>query len=303
MTNLADPAGESGGLVEGLGPLQVLAAEVGADNEATRFVGALLANGAQPGLVVHTTATMRTQADVDLVKAAARQEFGGIRRGSVAVLDGSSTLTQTGFNLQQLEFPSLRKVAESRISASLGVPAILVGLQVGLESGIRATIAEQREYFAETTLSAYWRRGQDSFGRDVAAEFETDAVCLFDMKKVKALAEQSKNEVNKIAQGFTAGAVSFDEYRVKVLGLPPLGIANGGGHRVLPRGTIEVDENGNVVEDNGVPLAAATALALQAAEQSAKGPPPPAPGVGEPIKPGIPSANGHGTKPKQEVAA
>jgi hypothetical protein len=60
-----------------------------------------------------------------------------------------------------------------------------------------------------------------------------------------------------------------------VLGLPPLGLDKGGGHRVLPRGSIEIDENGNVVEDNGVPLAAASALALQAAEAGAKQQEPP----------------------------
>ena len=52
LTNFADPAGESGGMVEGLGPLQVLASEVGADNEATRFVGAMLANYGTPGVVL-----------------------------------------------------------------------------------------------------------------------------------------------------------------------------------------------------------------------------------------------------------
>ena len=46
--NFPDPTGESGGMVEGYGPLQALARQVAADNEATKFVGALLANYAAP---------------------------------------------------------------------------------------------------------------------------------------------------------------------------------------------------------------------------------------------------------------
>src|SRR5206468_2572086 len=57
--NFPDPSGDSGGIVEGLGPLQVLASEVGADNEATKFVGSLLANSAVPGVVLTTKTPLK----------------------------------------------------------------------------------------------------------------------------------------------------------------------------------------------------------------------------------------------------
>lgn len=259
MVNFPDPAGDSGGMVEGLGPLQVLASEVGADNEATKFVGSMLANYGSPGMMIHTKASLNTQADVDVIKAAARQEFGGIKRGSPGVLDADTTITQVGFNLQQLEFPALRKVAESRIAAAYGVPAILAGLQVGLESGIRATIAEQREYFAETTCVSYWRRYEGAWNRDIAAEMDATAVCTFDMSHVTALQTQDVKAKEKMLELFTAGAASYNDLRA-AHGLPPL--AAGGDRRVLPRGSVEIDENGSVVEVGGVPLQEAVSNAL-----------------------------------------
>lgn len=255
LTNFADPAGESGGLVEGLGPLQVLASEVGADNEATRFVGAILANYGTPGVILKVQGGITSKRDADLLKASFRQEYGGVRRGSPGVVDAGTELQVLGFNLQQLEFPAVRKISESRIAAAFGTPAILAGLLVGLEAGIKATIAEQREYFAETTLANYWRRLSDSYSRDVGAEFGTGLVCRFDTRQVKALAHQSRAEGDKVADGFKAGAISYDEYRDRVLGLPPL--PSGGGRRVLPRGAIEIDEDGNLVNQPAAAPAAA----------------------------------------------
>lgn len=218
-----DPAGETGGILEGIGAIQVLSREVESDNEATNYVTALLQNSATPGIILRMKQSGVTPAQARDVKRNFRSQFGGANRGTPGVIDAETDITQLGFNLSQLEFPTLRNVAESRIAAALGVPAILVGLQVGLMSGIRATIAEQREYFAETTLSTIWRRFSDQFTIDVAAEFGDDIVCQFDMTAVKALSAQQHQATQAIEDGFKLGAVRVDEYRERVLHLPPIG--------------------------------------------------------------------------------
>jgi HK97 family phage portal protein len=219
--NLPDPMGESGGIVEGLGPLQVLASEIGADNEATRYVGALLANDARPGTVLEVPTKITSQEDADLIKAAYAAQYGGKNRGKVGVVDSGTKVISVGFNLKDLEFPALRRISESRICAAFGTPAILVGLLVGLEAGIRATIAEQREHFTETTLAALWRRFSDQYTMDVASEFGVNIVCLFDTTKVKALAAQTAAEVVKMRDAFQDGAVTVNEYR-DALNLAPV---------------------------------------------------------------------------------
>lgn len=218
-----DPAGDSGGLVEGLGALQTLAPEVSADNEATKYVGSLLSNYGAPGVVISTKTPIPNEDAAKLIKASFMREFGGNRRGSPALIDADATITQLGFNLKDLEFPSLRATTESRIASAYGVPAILAGLNTGIQSGIRATISEQRELFAETTCASHWRTNETTFSNDVGSEWGDNIICLYDLTKVKALQEQGKYEIEKIENGFKEGAVSIDEYRTKVLQLPPLG--------------------------------------------------------------------------------
>lgn len=213
LFNLPDPMGESGGLVEGLGPLQVLASEIGADNEATKYVGSLLANDARPGTVLEVAGTVTNQDDADLIKAAYSAQYGGRNRGKVGIVDKGTKVISVGFNLSQLEFPNLRRISESRVCAAFGTPSILVGLLVGLESGIRATISEQREFFTETTLANYWRRFSDTYTNDIAAEYGLNIVCRFDISKCKALAAQTAAEVVKIRDAYDRGVITPNEYR------------------------------------------------------------------------------------------
>jgi len=221
--NFPDPAGESGGLVEGLGPLQVIAREAEVDNEMTAFSAALLRNSATPGVILSVKQQGLSRADAKDIKRNFQAQFGGSNRGEPAVVDGDTVITQMGFSLSQLEYPSMRNFTESRISAAFGIPAILAQLNVGITAGIKATIDEQREYFAETTLSNLWRRFSDQYTLDVSSEFGDGIVCQFDLTKVKALAAQQAAESVKISDGFVKGAVTVDEYRDKVLHLAPIG--------------------------------------------------------------------------------
>ncbi len=221
--NFPDPAGETGGIVEGLGWVQVLAREIETDNEATTFVGSLLKNDARPSAILKVKQPGISKDAAERIKRLFGSQFGGAQRGMTAVLDADTEYLASGFNLQQLEFPDLRNIAESRIAAAAGVPAVLVGLKVGIDAGIKATITEQRQYFSETTLANYWRRLADQFTNDLAAEFGEALACHFDTSKVKALAEHAKNQLQPIHDGFVGGAVKVDEYRTLYLNLPAVG--------------------------------------------------------------------------------
>jgi HK97 family phage portal protein len=220
LFNIPDPMGESGGLVEGLGALQVLASEIGADNEATKYVGSLLANDARPGTVLEVAGAVTSQDDADLIKAAYTSQYGGRNRGKVGVVDKGTKVISVGFNLQQLEFPALRRISESRVCAAFGVPAMLVGLLVGLEHSTFSNYAEAREFFAETTCANYWRRFSDTFTNDIAAEYGVNIVCTFDLTKVRSLAAQAIIELDRTRDAYDRGVISPNEYR-EALNLPP----------------------------------------------------------------------------------
>lgn len=222
--NFPDPMGESGGIVEGLGPLQVLASEVGADNEATKYVGNLLANDARPGVVLKIKGSLKgpdALNDARIIKAAFVEDYGGTRRGEPGVVDSDTDVVQIGFNLKDLEFPNLRRIAESRIAAAFGVPAMLIGLLVGLERSTFSNYEQARAFFAESTLATYWRRFADQYTNDIASEFGAEIVCAFDLTKVRAMAIQAATQIAQIRDAADRGCVTANEYRA-ALQLPPI---------------------------------------------------------------------------------
>jgi HK97 family phage portal protein len=218
--NLPNPAGESGGIVEGLGPVEVLARQIASDNEATKFIGALLANYAAPTTVLSIKATMKP-GEAQAIKNHFRSEFGGANLGIPAVIDADTTISQIGFNPRQLELGAVRSVSESRISAALGVPAVLVGLQTGIDASTYNNVSGMRRFFAETTLSTLWRRFSDQYQHDIAEEFDENLECDFDLSDVTALAINRQEAIIPVKEGFAAGAVTRNEYR-EALGLEPL---------------------------------------------------------------------------------
>ncbi len=251
--NFPDPSGESGGLIEGLGPLQALAVEVSADNEASKLVGALTANNATPSLAITTASPIQNREQAELLKQGWMQQFGGTRRGEPAILDAGADIKQLSFNLSQLEFPTLRNIAEARIAAAFGVPAALAGLKTGIDRAADANLDGLRLYFTETTLEDYWRRFEDAFTNQVAAWWGPNVVCRFDRTRVRALHQQTRTQKQPIADGFALGAVTVDEYRQRVLDLDPL--PNGqGAVFMIPSGVIPTLDPHKAAEEPPPPL-------------------------------------------------
>jgi HK97 family phage portal protein len=205
-----DPMGESGGMFEGLGPLQVLANEISADNNATQMVSDIIGNYATPGVILEVDRPLENLEAAKIIKYGFMRSYSGKRRGEPAVLEKGVTVKQMGFTLQQLEFPALRDVAESRITAALEVPAILVGANVGLNSSIRATIKEQRAAFTKGTCTSYWKMLQDAWTMQLAEQFDPSYMCEYDLTQVEAL---RADEVDRVDKAYVAGVLIVDEYR------------------------------------------------------------------------------------------
>jgi HK97 family phage portal protein len=219
--NLPDPSGESGGIVEGIGSIQAVANLIATDNAATRFVGSLLANQAAPTVVLKLSVPLRNEDTAKLIKAKFRNEFGAANQGGVAIIDGNTDIKELGFNLQQLEFPDIRAYFETRVAATLGTPAILVGLKAGLDRSTFSNMREAREFFAETTCASLWRRFQDQYTSDIASEFGGNIICEFDTSLVKALSDQNAKKIAPIQIAYEKLAATRNELR-EALGLEEL---------------------------------------------------------------------------------
>jgi len=207
----------------GCSPLRRLLQEVASDEETTRFMLALLANFAVPGLIVTTPDRTLSQEDADRLKQNIATRFSGDSRGTVGVLNNGATAAQFGFSPEQLDLKALHRVPEERISAVLRVPAIVAGLGAGLDRSTYSNVREAREMFTETTLVPLWNDDAGTVNLQLLPDFDTNrrTFCKFDLTDVRALQEDEDKKYARLDLGVQHKWITVNEARQDV-GLPPV---------------------------------------------------------------------------------
>lgn len=204
-----------------LPPLVAAAAEVDADNEATRYLRALLINDAVPRTMVRVPADRYlTDDEVRRTKDQFKARFGGDNRGDVAILEGGASVERLSLNLQELAFEALHKIPETRIAAALRVPPIIAGLNSGLDRSTFANYGEARTSFRQETCATLWRLVESEIEQSLAPEFD-GRVPRFDRSTVAALQEDENKKWTRVIAARKAGLLTSDEGR-SFLGLPAL---------------------------------------------------------------------------------
>jgi HK97 family phage portal protein len=209
----------------GSSPLKRLVAEISSDAQATHYADRLLANLAINGLTLSfdKDAPVITQEQADELKARLAATFGGENAGAAAVLSPGATLSALGFSPEQMDLKVLHRVPEERISAVLGVPAIVAGLGAGLDRSTYSNFKEAREAFTEQTLIPLWRRIAGEITLQLVPDFTSDAVTVadFDLTNIRALADDENERATRLKTLVDAGILTKDEARAE-LGLDPL---------------------------------------------------------------------------------
>ena len=72
------------------------------------------------------------------------------------VLSGAMNVEIVSFSPDQMKLAELRRIPEERVSAVLGVPAVLAGLGAGLDSATYSNTKELREFFTESKIVPMW---------------------------------------------------------------------------------------------------------------------------------------------------
>ena len=203
----------------GLSPLQVLAKQINLDTDATTFTKAYFNNAGVPSGILKLRRKLSNQDEADRLRSAWHNKFQGNRNWHrIAILDEDATYEKMGGTLGEMEIPALRNLSESRICSALGVPAILVGANIGLQRSTFSNYAEARESFWEETLLPLYRRIEQFMVMLLEPEFPRERGQLeFDYSEVRALQEDEDAMVNRqlvraqianqlITAGFTPSA-------------------------------------------------------------------------------------------------
>ncbi|MFL5688671.1 MAG: phage portal protein [Chloroflexota bacterium] len=209
----------------GLAPLKRLLREISSDQQATRYADRLLANLAINGLALSfdKEAAPIDQATADQLKARIQAAYGGDNVGSAAVLSPGAKLDALGFSPEQMDLKVLHRVPEERISAVLGVPAIVAGLGAGLDRSTYSNFSEAREAFTETKLLPLWRGLAGTLQLQLVRDFTSDRAIVvdFDTDEVRALASDLGAQAIRLQGLVASGILTKDEARAE-LGYEPL---------------------------------------------------------------------------------
>ena len=211
----------------GRAPLKNVLREIIGDEAAGQFATALLTNMGVPGVILSPKGGDDifggpTKEQADQISEAYKTKFGGANRGAPMVLSGPMDVDVVSFSPEQLNLNELRRVPEERISAVLGVPAILAGLGAGLESATYSNARSLREFFTENKLVPLWRIVAGELSHQILKADFTDKdnmILRYDTSQVKSLAEDRAELIKSMDVGVKGGWVSIAEAR-QAVGLP-----------------------------------------------------------------------------------
>lgn len=208
----------------GYAPLEPVLKEILGDEEASRFSTALLRNMGVPGVVLSPDQQGDpgpSQEEAERIKEMYSQKFGGERRGEPLVLTGRMKVDVVSWSPQQMDLRDLRRLPEERISAVLGVPAILAGLGAGLDRSTFANMDEAGEHFTERKLVPFWRTIEKQVSAQLGPDLglTDDEFFQFDLQKIRALSEEKEKLWLRIDRSVRSGWVTVADAR-RMVGLP-----------------------------------------------------------------------------------
>lgn len=157
----------------GLSKLASLFREIYTDDEAANFTSVLLTNLGVPGVIIApaNTGAPGLKTDPETVKTAFMEKFGGDRRGEPLVLTSPTDIKVLSWSPDQMNLKDIRRIPEERITAVVGISAMVVGLGAGLDHSTFTNMGEAR-------LAAY-QEAVVPLQRLLAAELEVQLLSDF----------------------------------------------------------------------------------------------------------------------------
>lgn len=208
---------------KGFSPLKAVLREIYGDESAGQMATALLSNMGVPSVMITPKDEYGpSQEEAEQIAKKYQQKVGGKNRGKPLVMSGAMNVEKLSFSPKDLDLGLLRQLPEERISAVLGVPAILAGLGAGLKNATYSNAKELREFFTENKLIPLWRMvGEELTQQILLKEYEATATesAEYDFSEVRALQADVNDMYQRLDTGVQGGWITIAEARQSV-GLP-----------------------------------------------------------------------------------
>ena len=242
----------------GLSPLQVLARTVNLDLNMTDFAKVYFQNAGVPSGLLKLKRRLNTQEEASTIRSRWRSQFGGKNNfHRVAILDEDAEYQPMASAPKDMAMSELHDLTESRICAVFGVPAILVGANVGLQRSTYSNYREARLTFHTETLEPLVGRILRYLNHHLFGEYAGNETLTADWTAMKASLDDQADQTNRVNALYTGGVITLNEARGK-LGYDALAE---GDVRRIPAAVFEIADG-----DNMAPIA--VGAAPEAVEQS-----------------------------------
>jgi HK97 family phage portal protein len=216
---------------KGFSPIAALVREVYTDDEAANFTASLMRNLGVPGVVIvpESDDVEVEQDEADRMKDDFREKFTGDRRGEPLILSSRLGIKTVSFTPEQMDLKSIRMIPEERVTAMLGLNAMVVGLGAGLSRSTFSNYAEAlRAAYNSNVIPTYRHMQEDLRNQllpDFEADWETNWEVYFDLTKVRALSEGNDAASDRTLKELIGGALTLNQALVQ-LGQPPVPTGN-----------------------------------------------------------------------------
>jgi len=204
----------------GFSPLRSVMRELAGDEAAGQFAVALLHNMAVPGVILSPKDDSMggpSREEADAIAQAFKNKFSGANRGAPMIMTGAMDVDVLSFTPEQMNLKALRRLPEERVSAVLGVPAILAGLGAGLDAATYNNTKELREFFTEQKMIPMWSAVASELTHQLLhTDFEDgdyNYQASYDLDMVRALSTDRQDLVKSMNSAVQGGFVTIGEAR------------------------------------------------------------------------------------------
>ena len=208
---------------QGFSPVKTLLREIYGDESAGQMATSILANMGVPSFMITPKDEYGlTEEEGESISKAFQRRVGGQNRGKPLVLSGGVNVERLAFSPKDLEIGDLRESFEARVSAVIGVPSILAGMEVGLKYATYSNAKTLREFFTEQKLIPLWDMVAQEITHQILKVDYPDSNNLearYDYTDVRALQTDTNEIYERMNLAVQGGWVTVAEARQSV-GLP-----------------------------------------------------------------------------------
>lgn len=218
-----NPGDRVGGLGRGISPLSAGAILGDVDNSSNIFLRDFFRNAAVPfGLL--TSKNPLSQAEIGRIRERIKEQYSGAGKfHEIMILDSQADYARLGLSLDEIAFPDIRRVSESRICACFDISPIVINLSAGFERATFNNVLEAKKSLWTDKIVPDNKRISLALTHSLQDELG-GLIIGHDYSDVAILQEERTETFNRATAAYDSGWLTKNEARDEA-GFQP--VANG----------------------------------------------------------------------------